>query len=307
MNHISIIIPSYNGEGQLKGLLPSFYVAKSESTEFEILIVDNNSHDDSEKYVKGNFPDIQFIKLSSNRGFTGACNAGAKVAKGEYLLFLNNDCHITKEAIDTMIQFLENSKELVATQPIVYKRKMKDENIVSLMSKVESQKMEIKSLGEIENIGFVVDLSIGKAQAVAKVEDTPLPLSRGDLFTPFSLPTSHTFYGLSGTCLMIRKDIFKTVGMFDESFHSYHEDVDLAFRLTKAGYMYAPCLDAVCYHEHMATSSKMGSYKQRRDFLNWIRIIYKHYPHSYIIKHFPTLFVERLRNLNGVVKKLIKS
>ena len=123
---ISIIIPSYNGGGQLKGLLPSFDIAKSESNEFEILIVDNNSHDDSEKYVKDKFPDIQFIKLSSNCGFTGACNAGTKVAKGEYLLFLNNDCHITKEAIDTMIQFLENNKEFVATQPVVMSQKSKE-------------------------------------------------------------------------------------------------------------------------------------------------------------------------------------
>jgi GT2 family glycosyltransferase len=94
--------------------------------------------------------------------------------------------------------------------------------------------------------------------------------------------------------------------MFDESFHSYLEDVDLFIRLNKNGYHYSPLLSASCVHFHMSTSKKMGFYKEYHDFANWIRIIFKNYSISFIIKHFPWLLVERLKNLSGILKKMVK-
>lgn len=95
------------------------------------------------------------------------------------------------------------------------------------------------------------------------------------------------------------------IGMWDESFHSYLEDVDLAIRLYKAGYKVAPCLDAEVTHEHMATSSKMGLYKEKQDVMNWWRLVFKH-PDVFLRPStiFP-LLLERGRNMSGLLKKML--
>lgn len=262
---VTIIIPNYNGKKLLENQREFF---QKLSTLFETIIVDNGSIDKSTNYIKSNLINVNLIQLKSNKGFTGACNAGALRAKNEWLLFLNNDCTIYSEDIKKLLSYIEVNK-LIATQPIV------------------------RNHEEIENIGYVVDLKKAKAKTVTNYE---LEITNDKIWE------KGYFYGLSATCLLIRKDIFKKVGMFDESFHSYLEDVDLFLRLADKGYSFSPCMEVEAMHAHMATSSKMGSYKQKRDLQNWVRIILKNYPLSFTVRNFPTLFIERLRNLNGLIK-----
>lgn len=273
--YLTIIIPTINGKKLLEKSLPVLVNALQDIHKHEIVAVDNNSRDGTENFLKTNYPKIEFIKLKKNKGFTGAVNAGAKRTKGEYLLILNNDCLVERDTITKMINFLDKKKQVVATQPIIYKY----------------------GTGEIENIGYMVDLYIGKAKVVTDPNFQ---------FSIHNFRWNRYLYGLSATCLLIRQDIFVKIGMFDESFHSYLEDVDLFFRLSKKGYHYRPTLSAKCLHLHMATSKRMGLYKQKQDFKNWIRIIVKHYTLPFILRHFPSLGIERLRNLNGIIKKLVK-
>ncbi|NMB57353.1 glycosyltransferase family 2 protein [Candidatus Beckwithbacteria bacterium] len=268
---ISIIIPTYNGKMILSKYLPLILKGMNKNT--EILIVDNNSTDGTNDLINS-FKTVKYLKLNKNYGFSGACNSGAKKALGEYLLFLNNDCLLDSQNLNKLVKFLESNNNLVATQPVV-----------------------LNPQREIENIGLKVNLRIAKA----------FPIKNKIWFKNFKKKQTNPFkiseiYVLAATCLLIRRNIFTKIGMFDEKFHSYHEDVDLFIRLTKAGYSYLPCLDASCIHEHMATSIRMSNYKQKQDFKNWIRIIIKNYPLSYKVKYSPSLLVERLRNLNGIIK-----
>lgn len=274
---LSIIIPTLNGVRVLEKSIPLLYKALEEipQYQYEIFVVDNNSSDNTQSYLCNDYPKINLILLNKNKGFTGGINAGAKEAKGEYLLILNNDCLVERDTITKMINFLDKKKQGVATQPVIYKY----------------------GTGDIENIGYVVDLYVGKAKVVT-YPNFKFPIS--------NFQWNRYLYGLSATCLFITRDVFTKIGMFDESFHSYLEDVDLFFRLSKKGYRYCPTLSAKCLHLHMATSKKMGLYKQKQDFKNWIRIIVKHYPLPFIFRHFPSLGIERLRNLNGIIKKLVK-
>ena len=266
MQTVSVIVPTLFLNPTLENYVTSL---SHYSTVREVTIaVNTTGADKGENTVYWRF-------LGKNKGFTGACNAGARVATGDYLLFLNDDCEMTEDALQKMVGFLEENEDIVATQPIITK----------------SLEPSAQNLGHttIENIGFWVDTKIGKAYPVTET------LREKD----------RSIYGLSGTCLLIRKDVFEKVGMWDESFHSYLEDVDLAIRLQKAGYKVAPCLDVEVTHEHMATSSKMGLYKEIQDVKNWWRIIFKH---SDVFVQPGTIFpllLERGRNISGLVKKIL--
>lgn len=269
---ISVIIPTYNGGNLLDKCL--YYLKPTLPGSSEIIVVDNASEDKTVIMLpllerKG----IQTIRNKANLGFAGAADKGAKKAKGTYLLFLNNDCFLKKDTISQMLSFMKKNPMIVATQPIV-----------------------LDKAGKIENIGYQIDTRIGKAEVIVQ-KTRWSTVSRKD--------TDH-IYGLSATCLFIRKDVFYEIGMFDETFHSYLEDVDLFLRLHKRGKRYFPTLHASCSHLHMATSKKLGSYKQWQDLKNWVRIIKKDYEADYIFQNFSSLFVERLKNVSGLLKSYVE-
>lgn len=287
MAKLTIITPTYNGLSLLKKHIRTF---QSHNSRYPTIFVDNGSTDESCAFIRSNFSQAKCVNLGSNYGFTKACNQGAKIANTRWLLFLNNDCVIDSKNIDTLVQFAEDRK-LVATQPVIY-------------SSHAQKNKKTTEQSNIENIGYVVNLKKGKADTITNYES----YLKNDTFqiSNKNIWKTGKFYGFSATCLLIRKDIFETIGMFDESLHSYLEDIELFIRLAIHGYSYEPCLKAKAKHQHMATSSKMGIYKEKRDFINWIKIILKHYPLVFLLRNFPFLMLERARNLNGVVKKFVK-
>ncbi len=255
---VSIIIPTLFPPVDLServGLL------NRDENVLEVIVVANGATVDLHQTQK-----VKVIQLEKNQGFTGASNAGARIAAGDLLLFLNDDCVINSQTLDQLLQFLVKHPSFIATQPVVRKPD-----------------------GSIEHIGFIIYTRIGKATPITSIDD-------------WKIKKEGQNYGLSATCLLIKNEVFKSVGMFDESFHSYLEDVDLAIKLRKKGYKISACPEASVTHAHMATSQKMGVYKQKRDMMNWWRLIIK-YPD--VFPRNPQLFVERGRNLSGFLKKAL--
>lgn len=244
---------------------------------------------------------VKVIALGKNKGFTGACNAGARASTGEMLLFLNDDCEMDEENFMTLVDFLEKNPVLAATQPIVFKESKEQSPSTSLRTSTSTEftVSEIELLRTsskvIENVGFTVDARVGKAHAVQDVA-----VFQDKQFLEKNL------YGLSGTCLLIRTEIFRKVGMWDESFHSYLEDVDLSLIMRKFRYECAPCLTASVTHAHMGTSRRMGMYKPMQDMKNWWRLIVKH-PDIFVhINTLIPLLLERGRNVSGIIKKYLR-
>ncbi|KAF6245796.1 glycosyltransferase family 2 protein [Nitrosopumilus sp. b2] len=116
---VSIIIINYNGKKLLEKCLESLFQIDYEN--FEIILVDNNSNDGSIEYVTKNFPSIIIIKLDSNKGFAEPNNMATKIAKGDYLLFLNNDTIVTKNFLTELIQVIENDKKIAICQSLLLK------------------------------------------------------------------------------------------------------------------------------------------------------------------------------------------
>ena len=116
---VSVIIVNYNGKELLEKSLESLFKVDYEN--FEVILVDNNSSDGTIDFVAKNYPSVIIIKLDSNKGFAEPNNIAAKIAKGDYLLLLNNDTVVTYNFISEMIKVLEHDKTIGICQSLLLK------------------------------------------------------------------------------------------------------------------------------------------------------------------------------------------
>jgi GT2 family glycosyltransferase len=250
---ISIIIPNFNGVEHLKSCIPSLKIQSY--NKFNITIIDNNSNDDSIKYIEGNYPDIDIIKLKYNSGFAKAVNIGIlKTISSnifDYVLLLNND-------IECDVYFLE---ELV--------KGFINEKIGSVACKM----LNYFERNKIDDAGNFINFK-------------NLPYMRGHKeFDKCQYDTQEYIFGACAGAAMYKLEVFKTVGLFDEDFVSYFEDVDFSFRLQRFGYkcIYNP--NSICYHKRGATGLKDIANHRYLFEKNIITLRIKNYPARLLFKY----------------------
>ena len=148
---VSIIIVNFNGKSYLKSCLES--IENNSYKNFEIILVDNNSTDDSIDYVRKNFRNVKIIKLNKNFGFAEPSNIGAKNARGKLLYFLNNDTTLCQNSLEELVKVIQNpeiatcqslllkpdgavdsSGDFITTAGITFSSKKKETNIISILS-----------------------------------------------------------------------------------------------------------------------------------------------------------------------------
>ena len=244
---VSVIIPNYNNVSLLKELLSSLDKIK---TPFDIIIVDNNSQDDSVLFIKENYPQIKLIVNKQNEGFAKAVNQAIKVAETPYLFLLNNDTVVCDDTIE----------ELLKTIAI-------DSKIFSVSSKMI----------QYDNPQFIDD---------AGDEYTILSWSkkRGNNRDISKYTTSCEVFSACAGAALYRREYFDEIGLFDENFESYVEDMDLSFRARIHGYISYYCADAIVYHHGSATTgSRYNPFKVKISARNNIYLIYKNMPNWMLI------------------------
>lgn len=279
---LSVIIPTIKGKLLLKDSLPGLYeairYANIKNDEYEVIVIDNAQNAVTKRYVTSQYSNISYTSSTHNLGFAASVNLGIDAAQGRFILILNDDCFVKKTTIQQMIQFLTKNPNIYFTQPVILE-------------------------GGKSTIGYRLDLNIAKAFPINDMQEWREKRKQTNNKNPFM---TSTLFGVSATCLLAKKEVFAMVGKFDASFHSYLEDVEFCLRASLSDIAYFPTLTASATHLHMQTSKTMKSYKSVHDFKNWIRIIAKHYPKTFIIKHFLSLTIERFRNAWGIVKQLLK-
>ena len=119
LSKVSVIIVNYNGKNLLEKCLESLF--KVNYNNFEVIIVDNNSTDNSIDFLTNNYPSVIILKLDSNKGFAEPNNIAAKIAKGDCLLFLNNDTIVTPNFISEMIEVIKSNKKIAICQSLLLK------------------------------------------------------------------------------------------------------------------------------------------------------------------------------------------
>ncbi len=274
----SLIIPNLNGQKYLVNCLDSLTksISPLKKYSFEFILVDNASTDNSVNIFCRNIPKKYSSKVilnSKNLGFAAAINQGVKSAKHPYVVLINNDLTVEKNWFSLVIKEIENNQNpKVATY-------------CGTVLNIDGTKFESQGLR------FFVK---GKCQNI----------SNGKIFKK-SLVTNKKpryIWGSSAALVVYHKKIITQIGLFDEHFFAYEEDVDLAYRLNKLKYktLYIP--PAISYHLGGGTSGNMGTFRYRMDAKNWFFIILKNYPLKVILLNLPQIFEERLRNLSGLIK-----
>jgi GT2 family glycosyltransferase len=237
---ISVVIINYNGTPFLKDCMPALF--SQECRHFDVIFVDNASSDNSVDYVRIHYPGVQISRQLVNIGFSGGANAGIREAKGDFILTLNPDATVSPGFISELI------------------RPMSDPKVGMCASKM------ILPDGRINSTGICISRSGAAWDRGMNETDNG------------QYDTQEEVFGPSGGAALYRRAMFDEIGLFDEDFFLYMEDVDLAFRGRLAGWkcIYVPT--ARVFHVHCGTTgyrSSLSIYYGNRNLI-W-----------YIIKNFP--------------------
>lgn len=251
---ISIVIPNWNGKKFLKTCLDS--LKRQTFKDFEVIVVDNGSTDESLEFLRENYPEVNVIGLSSNRGFSAAVNEGIKRSAGEFIALLNNDTEVDPRWLEELHRGLVDNPSAGSCAPKILFFHERD---------------TIASVGiQYHRDGTASDRGRGAKDQRQYDEMCEV-------------------FGASGAAALYRKSMFDRIGLLDEDFFAFYEDVDLSFRAQLAGYkcVYQP--KAIVYHVAGGTVSRE---KPRNRYLcdrNLIRVLIKNLPDSLIIRYFPSI------------------
>ncbi|GBO52264.1 glycosyl transferase, family 2 [Pseudanabaena sp. lw0831] len=249
---VSIILVNFNGEDVLVDCLSSLerFIPKDKC---EIILVDNNSQDNSVNLIESKFPRIKLIKLSQNLGFGAGNNVGAKEARGNFLFLLNTDTIVTSN-------FLPHLVELMV--------KNSDVGVIGTKLIFPDGHFQISFSPEI---GIMGEIKAKKMHKNAK-DKNGLNLMEQDFRDIKNVDI------VVGAAFFIRTDLFNLLGGFDERFFMYFEESDLCQRVRNKGYkiLYTPYEPIIHLRGHsVKKSSNKMSLEYRR---SQIYYYYKHRP-----------------------------
>lgn len=249
---LSIIIVNYNVKHFLEQCL--FAVQKAaKDREAEIIVIDNNSSDNSIAYLQPRFPGVCFLVNDENAGFARACNQGLKLAKGQYILFLNPDTIIPEDCFNKTIEFLK-SKPGAGALGI----KMLDGSGRFLKESKRAFPSPLTSLYKLSGLSRMFPHS----RVFSKYHLGHLDENR-----------DHEIDVLAGAFMMIKKEVLDMTGGFDEIFFMYGEDVDLSYRIQKTN-CNATGGNYKNYYFSGSTIIHFKGESTRRGSMNYVRMFY---------------------------------
>jgi GT2 family glycosyltransferase len=226
---VSVIIVNWNGKVNLHECLDSLF--KISYSPFEVIVVDNGSSDDSVDLIRKIFPSVKIVEVGRNLGFAEGNNLGYKKSKGKYILFLNNDCIVTKNFLDKLVSYIDRNPTVGIVQPTIlfYRPNTVFHN-------------RINSVGSfLLNNGFLYHQDYGKSFVKQKYNK------------PFEVFSAY------GACFLTKREIIEKVGLFDPDYFAYFEETDLCHRAWLAGYSVVTYPSVYVFHKGAQTSSKLSS------------------------------------------------
>ena len=262
----SIIILNYNGTNFLEDCIDS--IIRETNLPYEIIVVDNNSPDDSGKIFSQKYPDIKFILNKENVGVPEGLNIGIRNATSEFVVLLNNDLIVMPNWLDNFFEAYEKTGDALFQPKSL---KFKDPTILDGTG----------CMINIFGFGFARDKGIPDEGKYNKLEEISYA---------------------SGTCMFAPKKIFDEIGLFDPNFFAYHEELDLGWRARIFGYASYYVPKTIIHHHgsaHWKWSPQVFYFLERNRWL----VLLKNYSMTTLLKLFPSLIIIELFMLGFFISK----
>jgi GT2 family glycosyltransferase len=261
---LSVVLPTWNGLQHLKLCLPS--LTSQSFADFEIIVVDNGSGDGTRDYLRRHHPLIKVIGFESNRGFSPAVNAGIRQAQGKYIVLLNNDTQVDPQWLQELVHAAETN-----------------EHVDCFASKI----LRLEDPLLLDSAGDAYDRR-GMAWNIG----------RGHRDGPsFNKPKS--VFSVCAAASLYRRRFFEEVGLFDEDFFAFYEDVDLGFRgqLMKRQCLYVPT--AIVHHQGGGTFRHLSNAHLYYCTRNAVLVLVKNMPTILFLQNFFRIGLAYTRHFLG--------
>ncbi len=212
MKKITAIIVNWNDKDVIGKCIQS--LLDQDRTKIDIIVSDNGSDDGSVDSIRRRFPSVQIIENGKNLGFGSAINRGLATARGDYLIFLNSDLMLDPKCIGELAKFLDSDSSIGGAIPKILYIDRRD---------------TINSLGVLINYTGIAYPNLLDQKDSSWME--PFESACGGIF-------------------MLRREVYETIGGFDEDLFLYHEDHDLSWRIRLTGWKLTVIPEATMYHHY---------------------------------------------------------
>lgn len=250
---VSILIINWNGKAYIETCLRA--CLQLTYPNYEIIVLDNNSTDGSREIVECSFPEVQLVKIGENVGFARACNIGIGIARGGYVAILCSDVCVDSMWLTHLVEEISDSRvssrgRTVVTGGAIYSEQPN---------------------GVIWGGSGMIDLVTGSGW-------------QPDAFSKTVKHTEDVDF-ISGGAMLVQRNVFKRIGVFDEGYFLYFEDADFCTQVRRAGYQLRVAADAKCWHmtpmeQYTARAPSLRAYYlyTRSRF----RLYFKNFPLKYL-------------------------
>lgn len=263
---VAVVILNYNGQGFLADFLPGV-LAHSQSAQaaVTVYVADNASTDGSVAWVQQHHPEARLVCMEVNGGFAGGYNAALAQIKADYYVLLNSDVEVTAGWIDPIIAQLEADPTLAACQPKI--RAFYDRSLFEHAGGAG---------GWMDSLGY--PFCLGRIFM-------DLETDRGQYDTPSDIAWA------TGAAMFIRADLYHQIGGLDADYFAHMEEIDLCWRLQRAGYRIMCVPQSVVYHVGGGTLPPTSPRKVYLNFRNSLVTLLKNEPITKLVWLFPLRLV----------------
>ena len=230
MKKVTAIIVNWNDKDVIVECIQS--ILDQNRNKIDIIISDNGSKDDSVEFIRKRFPSIKIIENGKNLGFGSAINRGLGLAKGDYLLFLNSDLKLHSKCVGELAKVLESDSNVGGTIPKI---------------------LHIDQQNTINSLGVLINYT-----------GIAYPNLLGQKDPGYQEP----FESACGGIFMLKREVYETVGGFDEDLFLYHEDHDLSWRIRLAGWHLKVIPQAIMYHHYKFNKGILKYYSSEKNRLH---------------------------------------
>ena len=250
MKKVTATIVNWNDKDVIVECIQS--ILDQNRNKIDIIISDNGSEDDSVEFIRKRFPSIKIIENGKNLGFGSAINRGLGLAKGDYLLFLNSDLKLHSKCVGELAKVLENDSNVGGTIPKI---------------------LHIDQQNTINSLGVLINYT-----------GIAYPNLLGQKDPGYQEP----FEAACGGIFMLKREVYETVGGFDEDLFLYHEDHDLSWRIRLAGWHLKVIPQAIMYHHYKFNKGILKYYSSEK---NRLHILLKNMEVKTLALIFPALII----------------